>query len=298
MGHHHHGHDHHHHHGESNIATAFFLNLSFTLIEIIGGLLTNSIAILSDALHDLGDSLSLGIAWYFQKLSKKGSDRHYTFGYKRFNTLGAFINGIVLVFGSVLILYEAIPRLWHPEQPEISGMIGLAILGILVNGAAVLKMKSGNSLNERVITLHLLEDVLGWAAVLIGSIIMYFYDLPIIDPILSIGITLYVLFNVFKSLKAASKIMLQATPEGLELDAIKTAIEKIAGVKDLHHPHIWSLDGIYSVLTLHIKTGAQLTVAELKPIKSAIRQTLKPLNINHVTIEFEAETEDCEHPVC
>ena len=296
---HHHEHHHHHHSSTDNISTAFFLNLGFTLIEIIGGLLTNSIAILSDALHDLGDSLSLGIAWYFQKLAKRGSDNNYTFGYKRFNTLGAFINGIVLVFGSVFILYEAIPRLWSPEQPEVQGMMALAVLGILVNGAAVLKMKSGgHSLNERVITLHLLEDVLGWVAVLIGSIIMYFFDFPIIDPILSIGITLYILFNVFKSLKAASKIMLQATPEGLDMDRIKIAIEKIAGVKDVHHPHIWSLDGAHSILTLHIKTDAYVTVGELKPIKSAIRHTLEHLNINHVTIEFEAETEDCEHPTC
>ena len=197
MAHEHHHHGHHHHHDTENISTAFFLNLAFTIIEIIGGLMTNSVSIMSDALHDLGDSLSLGLAWYFQKVAKKGRDKTFSYGYKRFSVLGAMINAIVLVIGSVFILQESIPRLWQPETPNAQGMFWLAILGILVNGAAVLKLKKGTSLNEKVISLHLLEDVLGWAAVLIGSVLMYFFDLPIIDPLLSIGIAFFILTNVF-----------------------------------------------------------------------------------------------------
>ena len=192
MGHDHH-HGHHHQHDTKNISTAFFLNLAFTIIEIIGGLMTNSVAIMSDALHDLGDSLSLGLAWYFQKVAKKGRDKTFSYGYKRFSVLGAMINAIVLVVGSVFILQETIPRLWQPETPNVQGMFWLAILGIVVNGAAVLKLQKGTSLNEKVISLHLLEDVLGWAAVLVGSVLMYFFDLPIIDPLLSIGIAIFIL---------------------------------------------------------------------------------------------------------
>jgi len=192
--------EHHHRHhpaGDTgNLKTAFFLNFAFTIIEIIGGILTNSVAILSDAIHDFGDSLSLGLAWYLQKLSKKGRNSTFTYGYKRFSLLGAIITSLVLVIGSVIILYEAIPRLFQPEPAHVPGMIGMAILGVIVNGAAVWRTRSGQSMNEQVVSWHLLEDVLGWMAVLLGAVLMYFFDAPIIDPLLSIGITLFILYNV------------------------------------------------------------------------------------------------------
>lgn len=199
MHHHHHGHHHHHHHSTGNIKVAFFLNLGFAIIEIIGGLFTNSLAILSDALHDLGDSLSLGLAWYFQKYSEKERDQKYTYGYQRFSLLGAYINTIILIIGSIFIIQKSVTRILHPEEVEALGMILLAILGILVNAAAVLKLQKGTSLNEKVVTLHLMEDILGWVVVLLGSILMYFIYLPIIDPILSLGISIYILYNAFKN---------------------------------------------------------------------------------------------------
>ncbi len=184
------GHDHIHHRGGSkNIRTAFFLNVTFTIIEIIGGIMTNSMAILSDAVHDLGDSLSLGMAWYFQGLSSKGRDKSFSYGYGRFSLLGALINVCVLLIGSILILWKTIPRLLAPEAVDTTGMMILAVIGVIFNGLAVYRMRGGKSLNERVVALHLMEDVLGWVAVLIGSIIMHFFDLPIIDPILSLLIT-------------------------------------------------------------------------------------------------------------
>ena len=194
---------HHHSHEQEkggNIKVAFFLNISFTIIEIIGGVLTNSVAILSDALHDLGDSLSLGLAWYFEKKSKKGRSKNFSFGYKRFSLLGALINAIVLIIGSIFILREAIPRIINPEPVDTKGMILLAILGIFVNGLAVLRLKKGTSLNEKVISLHLLGDVFGWIAVLIGAIAIYYFNSPIIDPILSFLIAGFILFNVYKNL--------------------------------------------------------------------------------------------------
>ena len=224
------GHHHHHHNGTENIRVAFWLNLAFTIIEIIGGFLTNSLAILSDALHDLGDSLSLGLAWYFQNLSKKGRDRKFSYGYRRFSLLGAIINSIVLVVGSIFIITEAIPRVMDPQSTNATGMIGLAILGVLVNGAAVLKLKKGHTQNEKVAALHLLEDVLGWVAVLIGSIIIYFTNWFIIDPLLSLGIALFILFNVYKSIKSSmSKIAV--APVNADIESAVRQGEKVQQVE-------------------------------------------------------------------
>lgn len=284
-----HDQEHSHHHQQTDqISIAFFLNLGFTFVEIIGGILTNSVAILSDALHDLGDSLSLGLAWYFQRLSQQGRNQVYTFGYKRFNTLGALINGIVLVAGSLIILYEAIPRLINPQPTHAPGMIGLAVLGVLVNGAAVLRLRrGGGTLNEEMIAWHLLEDVLGWLAVLAGGVLMYFFDAPIIDPILSVAITVYVLANVIKRLRKSIQVILQAKPEGIDLEKLENAMQDIAHVKSVHHTHVWTMDGDYHVLSTHIKIDGHLTVRELAPVKEEIRRRLENLHIEHATIEFE-----------
>jgi cobalt-zinc-cadmium efflux system protein len=259
MGHHH---DHSHHHAEGNVKVAFFLNLSFTIIEIIGGLYTNSLAILSDALHDLGDSLSLGLSWYFQRLSKKGRTKRYSYGYKRFSLLGAIINSIVLVIGSIFILTKAIPELFDPEETNVEGMFYLAILGIVVNGAAVLKLRKGKSLNEKVVSLHLLEDVLGWVAVLIGSIIMMLIDAPFIDPLLSVLISIFVLFNVYKSLKQSLQVVLQGIPSDVSIDTIREKLKSITQITNLHDCHAWSMDGQYNVLTMHLQLDKDYKLSE------------------------------------
>ncbi|MEQ9231618.1 MAG: cation diffusion facilitator family transporter, partial [Cyclobacteriaceae bacterium] len=140
-----------HHHPTKNIRVAFFLNLGFALIELVGGLLTNSVAILSDALHDLGDSLTLGASWYFAKLSTKERDKEFSYGYKRFSVLGALISSVVLLIGSIFIIVETIPRLLNPVQPDTGGMIILGIIGVVVNGIAALKLSHGHSLNEQAV---------------------------------------------------------------------------------------------------------------------------------------------------
>ncbi|WP_341227406.1 cation diffusion facilitator family transporter [uncultured Arcticibacterium sp.] len=294
-GHHHHGQAHGHHHGTENISTAFWLNLSFTIIEIIGGFFTNSVAILSDALHDLGDSLSLGLAWYFQKKSNKGSDKTYTYGYKRFSLVGALVNSIVLVVGSVFMLTEAIPRIMNPESSNAKGMMLLAVLGIAVNGAAVFKLKKGTSLNERAVMLHLMEDVLGWVAVLIGAVLMYFFKWKIIDPLLSIGITAYVLFNVYGNLKSVFRVILQGTPENFEVEDIKAKLKTIQGVLDVHDLHVWSMDGEFNVMTVHAVVKEKANRAAMK---KAIRHELQHMDVEHVTIEMEFENEDCGMENC
>ncbi|MFZ4725420.1 MAG: cation diffusion facilitator family transporter [Paludibacter sp.] len=291
-------HEHHHHSDVKNIKVAFFLNVSFTIVEIIGGFFTNSIAILSDAVHDLGDSLSLGMAWYFQKKAKKGSDKLFSYGYKRFSLLGAIINSIVLIVGSIFILTEAIPRLFHPEQAEVKGMFLLAILGLIVNGAAVLRLKKGHSINEKVVSLHLLEDVLGWAAILLGSVIMYFFDLPVIDPIMSVFIAIFVLNNVYKNIKQTLHIILQGIPEKLDISLITNHIEQLDGVENVHDLHVWSVDGNYNVLTIHVVLNEVMEMEKLAHLKVAIRQKLEQNGIQHVTIEFETLNEKCEFEKC
>lgn len=291
--HHHHHHGHEHSHAAGNIKVAFFLNLGFTIIEIIGGIYTNSLAILSDALHDLGDSLSLGLSWYFEKVSKKGRTPNFSFGLRRFSLLGAIINSIVLVVGSVIVLSHAVPQLWNPEKTNAEGMMYLAILGVIVNGAAVLKLRKGESLNEKVVSLHLLEDVLGWVAVLIGSIVMMFFDAPIIDPLMSVLITLYVLFNTYKNLKQIMRVVLQGTPEQLNIDEIVKEIRSVEHVTSAHDCHVWSLDGTYHVLTAHVVLKENFDLKDLAPIRDQVIEKVEHFKIKHSTISFEHESEQC-----
>lgn len=291
---------HHTHHNESeeNIRTAFFLNLCFTIIEFVGGFLTNSMAILSDAVHDLGDSFSVGLSWYFQRMAKKGRDEEYTYGYKRFSLLGAIINSLILVVGSVVILFNAVPRLFHPEQPDSGGMLILAVLGVAINGVAVLRLKRGHSLNERVISLHLLEDVLGWVAILIGALVMHFVDVPILDPILSIAITLYVLFHVYKNIKESLHIILQGAPIDIKMDEIEKEILSLDDVDGVHDLHIWSADGEYNVMTVHVVLKQALSMDKLHKLKNEIREKMQAMKIQHSTIEFETPGENCEMEEC
>ena len=291
MGHHHH--DHSTDTSTGKIRIAFFINLIFAVIELIGGLYTNSIAILSDALHDIGDSLSLGAAWYFQRLSRKGRTLRFSYGYRRFSLLGAILNSIVLVVGSTVVLFEAIPRLYEPEMPDAKGMIFFAIGGILANGFAAYKLHGGHSLNERAVYLHLLEDVLGWVATLIAGIIMYYRALPIIDPILAIGISAFILFNVFKNLKQAMKIILQGTPEDINPQKVMDKLREIPEIKSTHDCHIWSMDGQYHILSFHAVVE-DLSIRELSAIKTRAKSLLHDEQIDHVTIEFETEGEHCD----
>lgn len=298
--HHHDGAHHHHgHHGAvSNLKVAFFLNLGFTILEIVGGILTNSIAILSDALHDFGDSLALGLAWYLERVAAKESDRSYSYGYARFSVLGAFINSIVLIVGAIFILQNAIPRLFDPQTSNATGMIVFSLIGIAVNGAAVFRLQKGTTLNERVVALHLLEDVLGWVAILIGSIVMLFWDVPILDPILSIGIMVYVLVNVFRNLGKSFRIFLQGTPHQLVPTDIEGKVRAVEGVVDVHDLHLWTLDGQYNVATLHVVVAGSVDLIAVEQIKGRVRNCLKELSIEHATIEIEDESVDCELGDC
>ncbi len=286
-----HNHNHHSHDSEKNIGIAFFLNLSFTIIELIGGLYTNSVAIISDSVHDFGDTISLGLSWYFERLSKKDRTDKYTYGYKRFSLIGAIINSVVLIVGSIFILSEAIPRIFEPQNTNAKGMFFLAILGIVINGAAVLRTSKASSINERIISLHLLEDVLGWVAVLVGSILIQITGLTIIDSILSILIAIFVIYNVFKNISEVLPILLQSTPVDINIDDLVSEIKKIESIEDIHDIHIWSLDEEYNIITIHIILKESLSTTEQFEIKKQIRSILEAKNINHSTIEFELPNE-------
>lgn len=289
-------HVHHHDHdvdqASTRIGWAFVLNASFTLIEFIGGLLTNSTAIMADAVHDLGDSLALGSAWVLQRVSGKQPDRDFTYGYRRLSLLAAFVNSLVLVAGSAFVLLQSVPRLLAPEMPQVEGMLGLAVLGIAVNGYAALKLSKGTSLNERVLNWHLLEDVLGWVAVLIVSLVLLVVDWPILDPLLAIAFTLFILVNVWKKLKETSRLFLQGTPAEL-LTAINQSLLELEPVTDIHHEHCWSLDGEHHVYTAHLLLNESLTVAEQARLKQEIAVCLAPFGLRHTTIEFEFPLEAC-----
>lgn len=287
-------HNHNHSHSSTkNIKTAFFLNLGFTILEIIGGFWTNSVAILADAIHDLGDSLSLGMAWFLQYYSEKDGDEKFTYGYRRFSLLGALINSLVLVGGSLLVLSEAVPRLFNPEQSNAPGMIIFAVAGIVVNGAAVLRLRGDQSMNARVVAWHLLEDVLRWIAVLVAGVILLFVNIPVIDPILAILFTLYVLFNVVKNLRSTLALFLQGSPESVSVSQIERQFSQIEGVLSSHHTHLWSLDGEHHVLTTHLVIAENSTSEDILSIKHAGKQIASSLDIEHLTVEIEYENEDC-----
>ena len=293
-----HSHHDHHHSDVANIKLAFFLNLSFTFIEIIGGFLTNSMAILSDALHDLGDSISLAVSWYLENYSQKGADKEFSFGYARFSLLGALINSIVLILGSIFILTKVIPRIFAPQSVHPEGMLFLAIFGIIINGISVLKLRGGSSLNKDVVSWHLLEDVLGWTAVLIVSIILIYKDIPILDPLLSLLINIYILYNVIFKLKRVLNIFLQRVPGGIEIKELQQKIKSETQALAVHHTHVWTLEGEKNFLSTHVIIPDHFSKEEIVELKSKVKSLLAAEKINHVTVEIEYENEECESKSC
>ncbi|NDJ35398.1 MAG: cation transporter [Chloroflexi bacterium] len=286
-------HDHHHYTNRQGLRTAFFLNMGFTLLELVGGIITNSVAITADALHDLGDSLSLGLAWFLDRYAGKQDDERYSYGYRRFSLLGALINALIQTGGSVIILAEKVPRLLDPQPGNAPGMIVFALVGMAANGAAVFALRGGESMNEQVGSLHLLEDVLGWAAVFVASVVLFFTGWTVLDPILSVLVTGVVLYGVVRAMRRTVDLFLQAVPEGIDLEDIATRITTTAGVLSAHHTHIWSLDGDHNVLTTHVVVPADLPRADVLEVKRQIAAIAAELHCEHVTIEVEFEGEDC-----
>ena len=280
---------------ERNILIAFILNFAFSIFEFVGGFFTGSVAIVSDAVHDIGDAASIGASYFLEKKSKKKPDEHYTYGYARYSVIGSVITTLILLVGSVLVIYNAILRIIDPTPINYNGMIIFAVIGALVNFLAAFFTREGDSLNQKAVNLHMLEDVLGWLVVLVGAIIMRFTDISIIDPLMSIGVAVFIFINAFKNLKEAVDLFLEKTPQGIEIEEICEHLTHIEGVKDVHHVHVWSMDGQSHYATLH------LVIADghdTHAVKAAVRQELGEHGIGHVTMELEAEGEHCHATEC
>lgn len=273
---------------EQNVGFAAALNILFTVIELIGGFLTNSLALIADALHDFADSFALIIAWYAEKKAKKPATSKMTFGYRRLSLLSAAFATIVLIAGSLFVLSQAIPRLISPEPVNAEGMILIAVIGITINGLGYFRLKKGMSQNEKILSWHLLEDFLGWIVLLIGAIIMRFWDKPVIDPIMTIGFTIFVLWGVSKNAKETLNLLLEGVPENIEIDVIKESILSIEGVKKIHDLHIWSLEGETDVLTAHVVVEDKYLQTPDK-MRQSIKSKLEEHHIEHSTLELEGE---------
>ncbi len=278
---------------EKNILIAFILNLFFSIFEIIGGFFTGSVAIISDAIHDLGDATSIGISYFLEKKSKKQPDETYTYGYARFSVIGSVITTLILLFGSVMVIYNAIMRIINPVEINYNGMIIFAIVGALVNFIAAYFTKDGDSLNQKAVNLHMLEDVLGWLVVLAGAVIMRFTDISIIDPLMSMAVAIFILINAIKNLKEVLDLFLEKIPNNISIEEIKEHLIEIDGVLGVHHIHIWSMDGQQNYATMHI-------VAEENShtIKDKIREELKEHGIGHATLEIEGKDDHCHEEHC
>ena len=278
---------------EKNILIAFILNSIFSIFELTGGFFTGSVAIMSDSLHDLGDAISIGLSYFLEKKSKKQPDEKYTFGYLRYSVLGSVFTTLILLLGSLLVIINAVTKIIHPVAIKYNGMMIFAVFGVIVNLCAAIMTKEGDSLNQKAVNLHMLEDTLGWIIVLIGAVIMRFTKIAIIDPVMSSGVSFFIIINAIKNLKEALSLFLQKKPRGVNLEEIKKHVMKIQGVLDVHHVHLWSMDGNNNYATMHIVTNEFA-----HDIKEKIRQELKEHGICHVTLELETENEKCDEICC
>ena len=278
---------------EKNILIAFILNLSFSIFEFLGGVFTGSVAILSDAIHDVGDAMSIGVSYFLEKKSKKQPDETYTYGYARFSVIGGVITTLILLFGSIAVIYNAIVRIVNPVEINYNGMIIFAVVGVIVNFCAAYFTREGDSLNQKAVNLHMLEDVLGWVVVLVGAIIMRFTDISVIDPIMSIIVALFIFINAIKNLKEVLDLFLEKIPNNISIDEIKKHLMHIDGIIDIHHIHIWSMDGHNNYATMHIVADENSHT-----IKDKIREELKEHGIGHATLEIENPDDHCHEVHC
>ena len=278
---------------QKRILTAFILNLIFAVFEFIGGALTGSVAIISDSVHDFGDSVSIGISYILEEKSKKEPDDKYTFGYGRYSVLGSLIMTVILIVGSIFVIIHACDRIIHPAEIDYNGMLLFAAFGMGVNFIAAVATRGDGSLNQQAVSLHMFEDVLGWGVVLLGAILMKFTDITYIDPIMSIGVAIFLLVHAFKHFKEICDIFFEKTPDGIDISELKHHLKEIDGVLDVHHFHLRTLDGVNHIATLHIVTSSDPAA-----IKKAVKEELLEHGISHTTVEIETPEEECKDLTC
>lgn len=286
------GHQHGHQHKletDQKILVAFLLNLGFAILEVVGGLLSGSIAFASDALHDFADAATIAISYILEKKSKRAPDNKYTYGYVRYSVLGGVVATTILVVGAVMIVHEAIERLGEPSELNSGAMIGMSVIGLVVDLISVYATRGKGSINQRAVNLHMIEDVLGWAVMLVGSVVIHLTGWAFIDPVLSILVAGFVLYAAYQNLVEITDLFLEKTPHGIEIEKIRRELMKIEGVSGVHHIHVRSLDGEQIFATLHVvvkKYDAK--------IKQEVKERLKKYQITHSTVEIELAEEECE----
>ena len=263
---------------DKNILIAFILNLGFSIFEFIGGALTGSVAIASDALHDLGDAASIGISYFLERKSKKSADEKYTFGYGRYSVLGGLITSVVLLVGSIIVIANAIMRLRHPVEVNHTGMLVFAVIGVIVNFIAAFMTKDGSSVNQKAVNLHMLEDMMGWIAVLIGAGVMRFTNWIWIDPVLSILVALTILYNSIMNLFEIVGILTERVPDEIDITALKERIAALEDVDSVEDMKIWSLNNNEIYAIVHVYT-------QLPQVKNEIRKILAEYDIEQSAIE-------------
>ena len=274
---------------ERNILIAFLLNLGFSVFEFFGGLLTGSVASLSDAVHDLGDALGIGVSWFLERKSKRQADSTYTYGYARFSVMGSVFTCGILLLGSVGVIVSAIGRLMNPVPIHYDGMIVFAVVGVAVNLTAAFVTREGESLNQKAVNLHMLEDVLTWVVVLIGAVVMRYTDLSILDPLVSIAVAVYIFVHAVGHLRAAVDIFLEKVPNGFSVEEIRCRVAEMEGISHPHHIHIRSIDGYTHAASLHV-------VSERTDAVAAVEAVLNEMGIPHVTVQVEREV--CPQTAC
>ena len=274
---------------KTSIWLAFFLNLSYAIVEFIAGGIFGSSAVLADSVHDLGDAIAIGISALLETISNREEDRQYTLGYKRFSLLGAMLTAVILMIGSVLVILENVTKIVHPQPVNEEGILWLGIIAVAINVLASLVVRKGKTKNESILSLHFLEDTLGWLAVILMAIILRFTDWYILDSLLSLVISIFILTKVIPRFWSALKIFLEAVPEGAEAGNLEKDLETLTNVKSVNQLSIWSMDGLENNAIIHLclEDWEQMTET-----KNQVRQLLEERGIQNITIEVDTSQSD------
>ena len=267
---------------------AFFLNLTYAIVEFITGGVFGSSAVLADSVHDLGDAIAIGISAFLESISNREEDSHYTLGYKRFSLLGAMVTAVILMTGSVLVILENIAKIFHPQPVNDKGILWLGIIAITINVLASLVIRKGQTKNESILSLPFLEDTLGWVAVILMAIVLRFTDWYILDPLLSLAISFFILSKALPRFWSTLKIFLDAVPEGVDIQKIKTDLAELDHVASINQLNLWTMDGLEKNAIVHV---CLKEIEQMETCKEFIRNLLKDCGFQNITIEVDADLE-------
>ena len=267
---------------------AFFLNLSYAIVEFIAGGVFGSSAVLADSVHDLGDAIAIGVSAFLETISNREEDSHYTLGYKRFSLLGALVTAVILMTGSVLVILENITKLFHPQAVNDEGILWLGIIAVSINVLASLVVRKGKTKNESILSLHFLEDTLGWVAVILMAIVLRFTDWYILDPLLSLVISIFILSKAIPRFWSTLKIFLDAVPEGVDIKQVKSDLEQLDHVASINQLNLWTMDGLEKNAIVHV---CLKEIEQMEVCKESIRTLLKNYGFQNITIEVDADLE-------